>query len=81
MLATIARASDAAIKVVTSLPDLADLTKQVGGDKVSVDYIVRGDQNPHFVEVKPSYMMKLKSATYLSAASGIRVLPRKPPVL
>jgi zinc/manganese transport system substrate-binding protein len=54
--------AEAAIKVVTSLPDLADFTKQIGGDKVSVDFIVRGDQNPHFVEVKPSYMMKLKSA-------------------
>jgi ABC-type Zn uptake system ZnuABC Zn-binding protein ZnuA len=50
------------IRVVTSLPDLADFVKQIGGDKVSVDCIVRGDQNPHFVEVKPSYMMKLKSA-------------------
>lgn len=54
--------SIASIKVVTTLPDLADLTKQVGGDRVTVDYIVRGDQNPHFVELKPSYMMKLKSA-------------------
>jgi ABC-type Zn uptake system ZnuABC Zn-binding protein ZnuA len=52
----------ASIKVVTSLPDLADFARQVGGDKVAVDNIVRGDQNPHFVEVKPSYMMKLKSA-------------------
>jgi zinc/manganese transport system substrate-binding protein len=51
-----------AIRVVTTLPDLADLTRQVGGDKVTVDNIVRGDQNPHFVEVKPSYMMKLKAA-------------------
>jgi len=50
------------IKVVTSLPDLADFTRQVGGDRVAVDNIVRGDQNPHFVEVKPSYMMKLKAA-------------------
>ena len=50
------------IKVVTTLPDLADFTRQVGGDRVTVDNIVRGDQNPHFVEVKPSYMMKLKSA-------------------
>jgi zinc/manganese transport system substrate-binding protein len=50
------------IRIVTSLPDLADLTRQVGGDKVTVDAIVRGDQNPHFVEVKPSYMMKLKAA-------------------
>ncbi len=52
----------AEIKVVASLPDYADITKQIGGDRVIVDYIVRGDQNPHFVEVKPSYMMKLKSA-------------------
>jgi ABC-type Zn uptake system ZnuABC Zn-binding protein ZnuA len=36
--------------------------RQAGGDRVTVDHIVRGDQNPHFVEVKPSYMMKLKSA-------------------
>ena len=54
--------AQAAVKVVTTLPDLADLTRQVGGDRVTVDNIVRGDQNPHFVEVKPSYMMKLKSA-------------------
>jgi zinc/manganese transport system substrate-binding protein len=54
--------SQATVRVVTTLSDLADLTQQVGGDKVKVDYIVRGDQNPHFVEVKPSYMMKLKAA-------------------
>jgi zinc/manganese transport system substrate-binding protein len=52
----------ASVKVVTTLPDLADFVRQVGGDRVTVDNIVRGDQNPHFVEVKPSYMMKLKSA-------------------
>jgi zinc/manganese transport system substrate-binding protein len=62
LMVMIAGISQASIKVVTSLPDLADLVRQVGGDKVTVDYIVRGDQNPHFVEVKPSYMMKLKSA-------------------
>ena len=65
--------ADATIKVVTSLPDFADLTRQIGGDKVSVDYIVRADQNPHFIEVKPSYMMKLKSADiYLSIGHGTR---------
>jgi len=54
--------ASAAVKVVTSLPDFADFVQQIGGDKVKVDYIVKGNQNPHFVEVKPSYMMKLKSA-------------------
>lgn len=51
-----------AVRIVTSLPDLADLARNIGGDRVTVDYIVKGNQNPHFVEVKPSYMMKLKKA-------------------
>jgi zinc/manganese transport system substrate-binding protein len=55
-------AQSTTVNVVTSLSDLADFAQQVGGEKVKVDYIVRGNQNPHFVEVKPSYMMKLKSA-------------------
>jgi zinc/manganese transport system substrate-binding protein len=50
------------VRVVTTLTDLADLVHQIGGDRVDVDYIARGDQNPHFIEVKPSYMMKLKRA-------------------
>ena len=50
------------IKVVASLTDLADFATIVGGEKVQVDCIVRGTQNPHFIDVKPSYMMKLKSA-------------------
>ncbi len=62
LLVLCAGLTHAAVKVVTTLPDLADLVRQVGGDRVTVDNIVRGDQNPHFVEVKPSYMMKLKSA-------------------
>ena len=62
LLALCMASAQSTVKVVTTLPDLADLTRQVGGDRVTVDNIVRGDQNPHFVEVKPSYMMKLKSA-------------------
>lgn len=50
------------VRVVTSLPDLADIAQRIGRDRVKVDFIVQGDQNPHYVEVKPSYMMKLKSA-------------------
>ncbi len=54
--------AQAKVKVVATLSDLADLARQIGGERAQVDFIVRGDQNPHFVEVKPSYMMKLKSA-------------------
>lgn len=57
-----ASSGTANLKVVASTSDLAEFTKIVGGNKVDVDFIVRGTQNPHFIEVKPSYMMKLKSA-------------------
>lgn len=62
LFALLAYTGSAQVRVVTSLPELADLTRRVGGDRVTVDQIVRGDQNPHFIEVKPSYMMKLRSA-------------------
>ncbi len=52
----------AKIKVVTVTTDLAALTKAVGGDRVEVESLMRGYQDPHTVEVKPSYMLKLKKA-------------------
>lgn len=54
---------EAKIKIVTSLSDLAEFTRAVGGEKVDVDFLVRGSQNPHYIEIKPSYMLKLKSAS------------------
>jgi zinc/manganese transport system substrate-binding protein len=56
------QSSTAAVRVVATIPDLADIAREIGGTRVEVDHIVRGDQNPHFIEVKPSYMMKLRSA-------------------
>lgn len=52
----------AEIKVVCTTTVIADFVKNVGGDKVSVDYLCRGDQDPHFLEVLPSYMLKLRNA-------------------
>lgn len=62
LLAAASLPARATINVVTSTPDLADFVRIAGGDLVKVDPIVRGDQNPHYIEVKPSYMMKLRSA-------------------
>ncbi|WP_440999436.1 metal ABC transporter substrate-binding protein [Fodinibius sp. SL11] len=52
----------AQIKVVTTLPDLASITRYVGGDQVEVFSIAKGYQNPHFVDPKPSYIVKLSRA-------------------
>jgi zinc/manganese transport system substrate-binding protein len=57
--------SRAELNVVTSTEDLAALTREVGGDKVKIDSIGRGYQDPHFVEAKPSFILKLHSADLL----------------
>jgi zinc/manganese transport system substrate-binding protein len=57
----------ASMKVVTSTQDLAAIVQAVGGSDVSVSYIARGDLDPHFVDAKPSYMVKLASADLVVA--------------
>ena len=52
----------AKVSVVTSTTDLADIASMIGGDRVKVVSIARGTQDPHFVEVLPSYMIKVKRA-------------------
>ena len=56
------KGSAAEIKIVTTSTDLASIAKFVGGDKVEVDHIIQGYQNPHYVDVRPSYMLKLHKA-------------------
>lgn len=53
------------LNIVTSTTDMAALTQEVGGDKVSVDSIAKGYQDPHFVEAKPSFLLKLRQADLL----------------
>jgi zinc/manganese transport system substrate-binding protein len=53
------------IKIVTATTDLAALAQEVGGDRVEVESIARGYQDPHFVEAKPSFLLKLRQADLL----------------
>ena len=53
------------LNVISATTDLAALTKEVGGDKVDVEAIARGYQDPHFVEAKPSFLLKLRRADLL----------------
>lgn len=53
------------LKIMTATTDLAALAQEVGGDKVDVESIARGYQDPHFVEAKPSFLLKLRKADLL----------------
>ena len=50
------------INVVASLSDFGKIAEAVGGDKVRVTTIASGVQDPHFVDPKPSYVLKLRDA-------------------
>ena len=50
------------INVVASTTDLADIAKTIGDDRIRVISIATGKQDHHYVEVLPSYMLKVKKA-------------------
>jgi len=52
----------AALRVVTTVPDLAELARTVGGPEVEVEHLVKGPQDPHFVQARPSYVRLLHDA-------------------
>jgi zinc/manganese transport system substrate-binding protein len=58
-------ASAKKLNVITATTDLAALAQEVGGDKINVESIARGYQDPHFVEAKPSFLLKLRQADLL----------------
>src|SRR5436189_4562430 len=53
------------LSVMTATTDLAALAQEVGGDKVDVEALAKGYQDPHFVEPKPSFLLKLRNADLL----------------
>jgi len=53
------------LNVITTTEDLAAITREVGGDRITLESIARGYQDPHFVEAKPSFILKLQRADLL----------------
>jgi zinc/manganese transport system substrate-binding protein len=48
--------------VVTSTTDLHDIAHAVGGNRIEAIHISEGYQDPHFVEAKPSFILRLRRA-------------------
>jgi zinc/manganese transport system substrate-binding protein len=81
MLVAGATDARAAIKVVTTTEDLASIAKEVGGDKIEVESLAKGYQDPHFVEPKPSFILKLHSADLLIAVGRELEIGWLPPLV
>jgi zinc/manganese transport system substrate-binding protein len=66
MLAVATRAqADGKLNVMAATEDLASIGREIGGDRISIDSIAKGYQDPHFVEAKPSFILKLQKADLL----------------
>jgi len=73
--------AQAALNVVTTTEDLAALAREVGGDKIKVESLSRGYQDPHFVEAKPSFVIKLHAADLLIAVGRELEIGWLPPLV
>jgi zinc/manganese transport system substrate-binding protein len=57
--------ADNKIRIMTATTDLASLAQEIGGDRADVESVARGYQDPHFVDPKPSFLLKLSKAELL----------------
>jgi zinc/manganese transport system substrate-binding protein len=53
------------LNVIATTEDLASIAREVGGDRITIESIAKGYQDPHFVEAKPSFILKLQKAELL----------------
>jgi zinc/manganese transport system substrate-binding protein len=65
LLLTAPALAQSKLNVITTTEDLASIAREVGGDRITVEAMARGYQDPHFVEAKPSFILKLQKAELL----------------
>ena len=69
------------LTVIMTTEDLASIAREVGGDRITVESIARGYQDPHFVEAKPSFILKLQKADILVAVGRDLEIGWLPPLI
>src|SRR5512136_3047250 len=81
LLAGLSTSAQAKLRVVTSLQDLASIADTIGGDRVESFALARGYQDPHFVDAKPSFILKLSRADLLIVAGLELEIGYLPPLI
>ena len=71
----------ARLNVVTTLPDYAAIAREIGGDYVDVTAMAKPTEDPHFVDARPSFVVKLRSADVLIEGGAELEVGWLPPLL
>jgi zinc/manganese transport system substrate-binding protein len=62
LIAALAPAAPAKLNVVATTPDLASIAREIGGDKITLATLAKPTEDPHFVDARPSFIVKLNRA-------------------
>jgi zinc/manganese transport system substrate-binding protein len=65
LLAAVPGLAVAKLNVVATLPDLAAVAREIGGDRIQITSLAVGTEDPHFVDPKPSFIRVLNQADAL----------------
>ena len=57
--------AQAKLNVVATTPDFGAIAKEIGGDRIDLTTLAKPTEDPHFVDAKPSFIVKLNRADAL----------------
>ncbi|GAB4298524.1 MAG: zinc ABC transporter substrate-binding protein [Myxococcota bacterium] len=60
--------AEAKLLIAATIPDFASIADELGGERVETVALIRGTQDPHFVDAKPSLILKVNKADLLILA-------------
>ena len=78
---TTALTAQAKLNVVTTLPDCAAIAREIGGDNVDVSILAKPTEDPHFVDARPSFVVKLRQTDVLIDGGAELEMGWLPPLL
>jgi len=61
----LAPAAQAKLEIVATTPDFGSIAAEIGGSRASVTTLAKPTEDPHFVDAKPSFIVKLNRADAL----------------
>jgi zinc/manganese transport system substrate-binding protein len=74
-------AAQGKINVVATLPDFGAVARQIGGDNIDVTVLAKPTEDPHFVDARPSFVVKMRQADVLIDGGAELEIGWLPPLL
>ncbi len=81
VFAALTGTAPAKLSVVTTLADYAAIAREIGGDHVEITAMAKPTEDPHFVDARPSFVVKLRSADILIEGGAELEVGWLPPLL